>query len=115
MKRAWLVFNPACGKGEGDDRATIVACLRARFDVVVRETSRRVGADVWARRALESGADVVVAAGGDGTVSAVAEALIGTGVPLGVIPRGTANALSAALGLPADVEGACASIATTRR
>lgn len=114
MKRAWLVFNPVCGKRDDGDRAVVQACLRERFDVVVCDTTPGVDADVWARRALEAGADLVVAAGGDGTVSAVADVLLGTGVPLGVVPRGTANALSAALGLPGDVAAACAAIADER-
>jgi diacylglycerol kinase family enzyme len=40
----------------------------------------------------------------------VAGAVIGTGIPLGVIPRGTANAFATALGLPSDIPGACATI-----
>jgi len=49
-----------------------------------------------------------VPAGGDGTVSDVAEALIGTDVPLGIIPVGTANVFAHELGIPLDLEGACA-------
>lgn len=44
--------------------------------------------------------DIIIASGGDGTISAVAGALIGTGIPLGIIPRGTANAFAVALGIP---------------
>ena len=46
----------------------------------------------------ECGGLIIVASGGDGTVSAVAGAVIGTDIPLAVIPRGTANAFSSALG-----------------
>jgi diacylglycerol kinase (ATP) len=45
-------------------------------------------------RALEAGADVVLAAGGDGTIRSVAEALRGTGVPLAIAPSGTGNLLA---------------------
>ena len=53
-----------------------------------------------ARQAVAAGADLVVAAGGDGTVRACAEGLAGTGVPLAVVPLGTANLTARALGVP---------------
>ena len=53
------------------------------------------------RRAVAAGARLVFAAGGDGTVRACAEALAGTGVPLAIVPLGTANLIARALGVPA--------------
>lgn len=64
-----------------------------------------------ARAALARGATIVIAAGGDGTVSAVATALIGTTARLGVLPLGTSNSFGAALGIPGDLDGAFAMLA----
>ena len=58
------------------------------------------------RRAVADGASLVFAAGGDGTVRACAEALAGTGVPMAIVPLGTANLTARALGVPARADRA---------
>jgi YegS/Rv2252/BmrU family lipid kinase len=59
-----------------------------------------------ARKAAESGADVVAAYGGDGTVMEVANGLMGTDVPLAILPGGTGDILSVELGIPQALEDA---------
>jgi len=70
-----------------------------RSPLVLATTPDEPGAGLT-RRALESGASLVIAVGGDGTVSACASALAGTGVPLAIIPAGSANLTAHALGVP---------------
>jgi diacylglycerol kinase (ATP) len=115
--RVDLIFNPVSGGGDAEAQLdTLKTILGRTYDnVVVHETTPDVGAGVLARSALTDGAQIVVASGGDGTVTAVAEALReigkdGVDVRLGVVPRGTANALSVALGIPGDIEGAASLI-----
>ena len=71
------------------------------------------------REALERGAERIIAGGGDGTINAVADALIRMGgekpaVTLGVLPLGTANDFARGCGLPADELTECLRIACTR-
>lgn len=102
-RRAVLVLNPAAGTATSDDETTaIVEALEQHFDVEVAKTCRERDADVCAREALALRPDVVVACGGDGTVSMAASALVGSGVPLGIIARGTSNSIGAGLGIPSD-------------
>ncbi|WP_051960961.1 diacylglycerol/lipid kinase family protein [Devosia riboflavina] len=63
-------------------------------------------------RAVEAGAEVIVAAGGDGTITALAGALAGTDRVLGILPLGTVNALAKDLGIPLEVKAAIAALAT---
>lgn len=75
-----------------------------RWDIDVTNGPGEEG--VLARRAVEDGAKVVVAFGGDGTVSAVADAIAGSDAVLGILPGGTANVLAKELGIPLDVDEA---------
>jgi diacylglycerol kinase (ATP) len=59
-----------------------------------------------ARDAVASGADLVLAWGGDGTIRSVAEGLVGTGTALGIIPAGTGNLLARNLGVPLSLDRA---------
>ena len=109
MKRsAYLIFNPVAGQGNSDeDLAVIKNILEPAFDLDIQFTTEEVSGGQLARKAVENKAEIVLASGGDGTVSAVAEALINTNIPLGAISRGTANAFANALGIPDTIEAAC--------
>ncbi|MDY6938330.1 MAG: methylglyoxal synthase [Cyanobacteriota bacterium] len=108
---AHLIFNPISGQGNAEeDLKLIEQLLEPAMKLMVRETTPEIGAEQLTQAAMEARADLIIASGGDGTVSAVADALIETNVPLGIIPRGTANAFAVALGIPSrltPIRSAC--------
>jgi diacylglycerol kinase family enzyme len=87
-----------------DPRAFLRRCQAAArnrgWDPWLAPTTEAENGRGLARRAMADGAALVFAAGGDGTVRACAEALAGTGVPLAIVPLGTANLTARALGVP---------------
>lgn len=99
------------GGGSVRDRATIEQALRAAG--IAGEPEWLDGRDIAraARTAVADGAELVVAGGGDGTISAVAGALAGTGAKLGVLPLGTLNHFARDLGIPSGLEEAARLIA----
>ena len=110
-RTACLIFNPVAGQGDSEqDLATIKACLEPEIALEIQFTSMEVDAGELARRAVANNAQVIIASGGDGTVSAVTEAVINTDIALGVISRGTANAFANAIGIPTAIEAACQNI-----
>ena len=99
--RGLLVFNPAAGsRDRRPEMEALVARLKPRgLDLVLAPTSRAGEAPEIVRGRLGEGWGVVVAAGGDGTVGEVAGALLGTGVPMAVLPAGTTNVIAREYGL----------------
>ncbi|MGK7224052.1 diacylglycerol/lipid kinase family protein [Kocuria flava] len=98
-QRVAVVVNPIKEEADAARDAIVIACRKGGFpDPVFLETEEDDPGFSMAREALEQGVDLVIAAGGDGTVRAVAETLMGTGVPLGLLPLGTGNLLARNLG-----------------
>jgi YegS/Rv2252/BmrU family lipid kinase len=83
-----------------------VAAVRGGWQPEFLVTQKADAGTTAAREAATSGVDLVVAAGGDGTVRGCAEGLAGTGVPLGIVPLGTGNLLARTLGIPAHHKAA---------
>ena len=97
--RILLIHNPTAGRGRGRLQTTL-ARLRSLGSVPeVWATARRGEAEALAHAAVKRGYDLVVAAGGDGTVNEVVNGLIGSGLPLALLPLGTANVLATEIGL----------------
>ena len=101
-----IILNPTAGRRKRGLLDDVVARMRAAgADVTVELTQSAGHATELARAAARAGrADVVVAAGGDGTINEVARGLLGQGVPLGIVPLGTANVLAIEIGLPQRAE-----------
>jgi YegS/Rv2252/BmrU family lipid kinase len=107
----YLIFNPVAGQGNPEqDLALIESILKPEMALTVAMTTAETDIGQLVKEAISRGANSVIASGGDGTLSAVAAALMNTNIPLGVIPRGTANAFANALNLPTTIRDACAAI-----
>jgi diacylglycerol kinase family enzyme len=92
------------------------AAQEAGHEVLVLATTPDDSGEGMTRQALAAGAVVVVAVGGDGTVRACAQELAGTGVPLAIVPLGSANLTARALGIPGGVAALTAGLrGATRR
>jgi YegS/Rv2252/BmrU family lipid kinase len=111
MQSAYLIFNPVAGQGNAEqDLALIRAILEPAIALQIHLTTAEIDADQLALAAVNEGVEAVIVSGGDGTISATANALMGTSIPMGVISRGTANAFANALDLPTTIEAACKTI-----
>lgn len=96
-----LIANPTAGHRRRHDLDSAVAHLREKGAVVeLWETRRRGDGRALAQQAVIQKPDVIVAAGGDGTINEVVNGMAYSGIPLGVLPLGTANVFALELGLP---------------
>jgi diacylglycerol kinase family enzyme len=111
-----VILNPSAGAHGHDD-------LKQRIEELFREAGLDAQVEVaptgnavpkLARTALERGCGIIVAEGGDGTVSSVADVLAGTDVMLGVLPLGTLNHFAKDLHIPLDLESATKNIVAGR-
>jgi diacylglycerol kinase family enzyme len=102
-----VIVNAASGGGAAGKIGVIAQHLaRARRDGTITRVRSPRGLRLAAERALEAGCEALVAAGGDGTVNAVASVVVGSEVPLGVLPLGTLNHFAKDAGIPLDLDEA---------
>jgi YegS/Rv2252/BmrU family lipid kinase len=116
--KAFVITQPGAGKGDADGavREALNRHFNAsgiEFEVYEKRSEDDPGKIVRAR--LRDGFDLVVVAGGDGTVSGVVDGLYGSSIPLGIIPTGTGNLIAREFGIPTEVDDAVALIAGTPR
>jgi YegS/Rv2252/BmrU family lipid kinase len=108
--KTFVVLNPVAGVSEpGTVRERIETALGAReIPVEFYETTGQPDENIrqLVRDAVKQGFKLFISAGGDGTLSSVIDGLVGTDLPLVIIPTGTWNALARALDIPLQVDPA---------
>jgi diacylglycerol kinase (ATP) len=114
-RRALLIINSKSGPNHDSilhvrDLVDRLATFGIRADVRVKLRKSQARKEAHAAAARKR-YELIIAAGGDGTVEAVASGLVGTAATLGIIPLGTYNNIATCLGIPRDVEEACALLA----
>jgi diacylglycerol kinase (ATP) len=110
-RRVAVIFNPNSGphrwNGASRRRRLLAAALSSVAVEWVETTEHEPGSQAT-RRALARGVDLVLACGGDGTVMACASALVGSSIPLAIVPGGTGNIIAASLQIPRTADRAVA-------
>lgn len=113
-RRALMLINPNARQGK-TPLDGVAARLEANGIDVVPEmfsSTAEIAADIVRRR---DGMDLVIVCGGDGTINAAARGVLDTGLPMGILPLGTANDLARTLSIPADLDAAADVIAAGHR
>lgn len=119
-RAALVIINPLSGRGRRQSQIEAHVKLAQDvlgangYDVVVRPTTQAGDAHAFARQAVASNMDLVIAWGGDGTVNETASALIHSEVALGIVPAGSGNGLAGDLLIPFDARAALRLAATGR-
>jgi len=115
VTRALLITNPVAARADARVVTTIRDILRGGgWAVDVRATTGPGDARRFAEAARGQGFDVLISHGGDGTAMQVAAGIVGTGIPLGLVPGGTGNILAGNLRLPRRPGAAARALLTAR-
>ena len=98
-----LIVNPYATTVSSRLKNLVVYALQGRYEVEAVDTEAQNHATEIGREVRDHGYDIVVAFGGDGTLNEVANGLVGTDVPVSVLPGGSTNVVCRTLGIPNDV------------
>lgn len=105
----FFLLNPNAGtRRDHETISQLITSIAADggLEAELRSSPTAAGVEKLVTEAVEAGADVICAVGGDGTVHEVGRHLVGTDATLGIIPLGSGNGLARHLGIPCDVRGA---------
>ncbi|WP_431293103.1 diacylglycerol/lipid kinase family protein [Pedobacter sp. P26] len=104
-----FIINPGSGSHDINLKEVISAHFEVKnTEIDLFELPKDCSLDKIKAKINDSKADRVVAVGGDGTLKLVAECLLNTETPIGIIPAGSANGMAKELGIPTDIELALA-------
>ncbi len=112
-KRAAIIYNPvarALSRRQHLLQRIIEALNRQGVAAALVATTGPGSASLQAKRQIEAGCDLILAAGGDGTINEVANGMIHSGVPLAIIPCGTANVLARETHIPVNMVAAAQAV-----
>ncbi len=113
LRRAAIIYNPvARGLSRHMPMLQRATALLAKQGIEAKlvATTAPGSAGAQTRREIEAGCDLIVAAGGDGTINEVVEGMLHTAVPLAILPGGTANVLAREMRMPIHIVKAAAQI-----
>jgi YegS/Rv2252/BmrU family lipid kinase len=108
LRQIHVIINPASGQNEPilNVLNSVLRPAEIKWDVFI--TNEAGDARKYAQQAIAAGVDAVAVYGGDGTVTEAASGLIGSNMPLAILPGGTGNVMSIELGIPGRLEDAIA-------
>ena len=108
MKHIHFIINPIAGSGKNELNLDYLHSIfeKESFNIVVKNSDYKTHTKALTKASIEENADIIVACGGDGTINEVANALVNTTIPLGIIPLGSGNGLASNLKIPKDIEKA---------
>jgi len=103
----FLIYNPTAKRASEKKVVKAIRFLRSKgYEVEVRFTEQKGNAESLAREGITESPSLIIAAGGDGTFNEVINGIVGSEVPMAILPLGTTNVLAKELGIPENVEGA---------
>ncbi|MBC7813662.1 MAG: diacylglycerol kinase family lipid kinase [Burkholderiales bacterium] len=111
FKSIHVILNPASGQATPVLAQLNTGLQNSGMDWEILITKKAGDAKRFAEKAVKEGVEVVAAFGGDGTVMEVASGLMGSKVPLAILPGGTANVMSSELNIPRELPDAIALVA----
>lgn len=109
-RKVFVVLNPVAGLTDAGNAKQLISdfCAERSWDCDIHETQKDEDVTGLVKGVIKKGVDIVVAAGGDGTVSLVVAGMVGSETPMAILPAGTGNNLARDLSIPLDIPGALA-------